>query len=278
MKKMLSMALAALMAGAMFVGCADQPSNSGTGDTASKDTGSTASPSAVTITSKEDLNGKKLGVQAGTTGEAWCNENAADAKVSSYKSGMDAALDLKNGRLDAVVIDELPANSIVAQNDDLMVIDLNFEPEEYAIPVKKGNTELLESINKTIARMKEDGTYQKLVDAFMPADGNIVIPEDLELTGDKTLKMGTNAAFHPFEYVEGTKPVGFDICMSQEIAKDYGAKLEVVDMAFDSLIGALSSGNIDFIAAGMSITEEKKKNVDFSEPYYASKQVVIVKK
>ena len=66
--------------------------------------------------------------------------------------------------------------------------------------------------------------------------------------------------------------------MGQRIAADYGKKLEVVNMEFDSLIPALSSGAIDFIAAGMSVTEERKKNVDFSEAYYASKQVVIVRK
>ena len=66
--------------------------------------------------------------------------------------------------------------------------------------------------------------------------------------------------------------------MGQYIAQTCGEKLEIVDMAFDSLIPALSSGAIDFIAAGMSVTEERKKNVDFSIPYFASEQVMIVRK
>ena len=84
----------------------------------------------VAINSVEDLNGKKIGVQAGTTGEIYVQENVTDAQLGSYKSGMDAALDLKNGKLDAVMLDELPAKSIVAQNDDLTIIDFNLEPEE----------------------------------------------------------------------------------------------------------------------------------------------------
>jgi polar amino acid transport system substrate-binding protein len=112
----------------------------------------------------------------------------------------------------------------------------------------------------------------------MPADGAIVVPADLELSGDKTLKLGTNAAFPPFEYVDGAKIVGFDITMGQKIASDAGANLEVVDMAFDSLIPALASGAIDFIAAGMSVTEERQKNVDFSLPYFESEQVIIIRK
>ena len=90
------------------------------------------------------------------------------------------------------------------------------------------------------------------------------------------MKLGTNAAFPPFEYVEGKNIVGFDITMGQKIAKNTDMKLEVVDMAFDSLIPALQSGTIDFIAAGMSVNEERKKNVDFSETYFESEQVIIV--
>ena len=96
-------------------------------------------------------------------------------------------------------------------------------------------------------------------------------------TGE-ALVVGTNAAFPPFEYVEGKNIVGFDITMGQKIAKNADMKLEVVDMAFDSLIPALQSGTIDFIAAGMSVNEERKKNVDFSETYFESEQVIIVRK
>ena len=200
------------------------------------------------------------------------------ATVVSFKTGIDAAMDLMNGAIDAVVLDELPAKEIVAKNKKLEIVKDKFAKEEYAIAIKKGNSELVDSINKTISEMKENGDYEKLVASFMPIDGQIVIPADLELTGDKTLKLGTNAAFPPFEYVEGAKIVGFDITMGQKIAQGAGAKLEVVDMAFDSLIPALASGAIDFIAAGMSVTEERKKNVDFSVPYFESEQVIIIKK
>lgn len=239
---------------------------------------SCAKKSTVTIKDSSDLAGKKIGVQAGTTGEMWVTDNVEGASVVSFKTGMDAALDLMNGAIDAVVLDELPAKEIVARNKKLTIVKDKFAKEEYAIAIKKGNAELLTSINGTIEAMKANGEYEKLVNAFMPVDGNIVLPVTEELTGDKVVKLGTNAAFPPFEYVEGTKVVGFDITMGEKIAKDYGTKLEVVDMAFDSLIPALSSGTIDFIAAGMSVTEERKKNVDFSVPYFESEQVIIIKK
>ena len=232
----------------------------------------------IVITSTDDLAGKKIGVQAGTTGELYVQENVADAKLASFKTGMDAALDLKNGAIDLIVLDELPAKEIVDRNPSLMIVDLDLATEAYAIAVKKGNTELLASINKTIADMKANGEYEALVNAFMPVDGAIVIPDTVSINTSKVVKLGTNAAFPPFEYVNGKDIVGFDITMGEKIAAGYGAKLEVVDMAFDSLIPALASDAIDFIAAGMSVTEERKKNVDFSEPYYESKQVIIIRK
>jgi len=231
------------------------------------------------IKSAADLAGKRIGVQGGTTGELYVLENHPDAKLISFKSSIDAALDLKNGALDAVVLDELPAKEIVARNPSLMIVTDTFAREEYAIAVKKGNTALLTAINNTIQKIKTDGNYEKLIAAFMPTDGNITIPASPENPAQgAVLKLGTNATFPPFEYVAGTEVAGFDISVAQYIAKDYNAQLEVIDMAFDSLIPALSSGAVDFVAAGMSVTEDRKKNVDFSLPYYTSEQVIIVRK
>jgi polar amino acid transport system substrate-binding protein len=113
----------------------------------------------------------------------------------------------------------------------------------------------------------------------MPVDGTITIPEDVKAdNASGEIRMGTNAAFPPFEYTQGTNVVGFDVAMSQLIAKDCGRNLKVVDMSFDGLIAALQSDAIDFIAAGMTATDERRQNVDFSDPYYSSKQVIIVRK
>ena len=138
--------------------------------------------------------------------------------------------------------------------------------------------EMLEAINTAIRKARADGTYDKLLAAFMPIDGKIVIPDIPAPDGERTIRLGTNAAFPPFEYVEGNEIVGFDISMGRYIAADSGAKLEVMDMAFDSLIPALVSDSIDFIAAGMTATDERRKNVDFSDTYYESEQVIIIRK
>ena len=232
----------------------------------------------IEIDSEEDLAGKKLGCQAGTTGELYIQDNLPDSQYKSFKTGIDAALDLKNGAIDAVILDELPAKEIVKRNPDLKIADLQFATEEYAIAVRKGDSELLSSINKTISTIKADGTYEKMIAAYMPVDGNINAMSVSGGSGSDIIKMGTNAAFPPFEYTLGTKVEGFDVYMSQLIARDYGKKLQIVDMNFDGLIAALQSGAIDFIAAGMTATDERRQNVDFSEPYYTSNQVIIIRK
>jgi polar amino acid transport system substrate-binding protein len=237
-----------------------------------------AKKAKITINGAEDLKGKSVGCQAGTTGELYLTETAEDVKVKSFKTGIDAALDLKNGGIDAVVLDEIPAKEIVKKNPQLRIVDATFESEEYAIAVRKSDSGLLASINRTIKDMKADGTYDDLLARFIPADGEIKLPQTIQTSGDKTLKMGTNAAFPPFEYIESSDPVGFDITLSQMIARDYGAKLEVVNMEFDALIAALQSGAIDFIASGMTATDERRKNVDFSDTYFSTNQVIIVRK
>lgn len=93
-----------------------------------------------------------------------------------------------------------------------------------------------------------------------------------------TLTMSTNAEFEPFEFKDGTKIVGIDVDIANKIAQKLGDQLKINDVAFDSLLMELQSGKCDFVAAGMSITEDKKKNVDFSDTYFDATQSIIVKK
>lgn len=94
------------------------------------------------------------------------------------------------------------------------------------------------------------------------------------------LIVGTEATFAPYESVDpkdGKTVIGFDIDLAQAIAKKIGVKLEVKDMKFDGLIPALQAGTIDLIAAGMTVTDERSKNVDFSKIYYTGLQVLVLK-
>ena len=97
-------------------------------------------------------------------------------------------------------------------------------------------------------------------------------------SGKKTLVMGTNAEFPPYEFVDDSgKIVGIDAEIAQAVAEKMGYELEIRDMKFDSLITAVQSGNIDFALAGMTVTDERLLSVNFSNTYATGVQVVIVK-
>jgi polar amino acid transport system substrate-binding protein len=133
------------------------------------------------VSSVADLKGMVIGVQAATTGEIYATEEIEGADVKSFRTVIDAALALKNSAIEAIIIDELPAKEIVKRNPELKIVDDDFFTDEYAIAVKKGNTELLNSINNTIRTIKANGIYQKMLEAYMPLDGDvkIVTPEEL---------------------------------------------------------------------------------------------------
>lgn len=93
-----------------------------------------------------------------------------------------------------------------------------------------------------------------------------------------TIVVGTNAEFPPFEYVNDDGDVdGFDMAVMKEVGKKIGSKVEIKNMEFKSLIGSMESGNLDVIAAGMTVTKERERQVDFTDSYYTAKQYVIQK-
>lgn len=92
------------------------------------------------------------------------------------------------------------------------------------------------------------------------------------------IRVATNAEFEPFEYMDGSEIVGIDMDISREIAKRIGVELKITDVKFDALPAELAGGNCDFVMAGMSYSEEKDRNVDFSQPYIDAKQAIIVPK
>ena len=133
------------------------------------------------VNSVSDLKGMTIGVQAATTGEIYATEEIEGANVKSFRTVIDASLALKNTAIDAIIIDELPAKEIVKSNPELKIVDDDFFTDEYAIAVKKGNKDLLNSINNTIRTIKANGIYQKMLEAYMPLDGDvkIVSPDEL---------------------------------------------------------------------------------------------------
>lgn len=244
-----------------------------------------AEENASGISTIDDLAGKKIGVQLGTTGDIYASDYEGDdagTVVERYNKGNDAVMALKQGKIDCVIIDEQPALKFIEKNDDLAILEEDFALEEYAIAVSKDNAELTEAINGALAELKEDGTLDQINDNYIGEDdvkGTLPYesPEDVDRSNG-TLTMATNAAFPPYEYYDGEDIVGIDVDMAQAVCDKLGYELKVEDMEFDSIVPAVQSGKADIGVAGMTITEDRLKSIDFTDSYTTATQVIIVRK
>lgn len=231
------------------------------------------------VNSIDDLEGKKIGVQLGTTGDIY-GSDVKDAKMERYNKGADAVQALKQGKIDCVIIDEQPAKVFVEKNSDLKILEEPFEDEEYAICIAKGNDELKGKINDALNELKDNGKVDEIVANFIGEDAgknHYKSADDVERNNGK-LRMATNAEFPPYEYVEDGKVVGIDVDIAQAIADKLGMELVVDNIEFDSIITAVSTGKDDIGVAGMTVTEDRLKNIDFTDSYTKAKQVIIVRK
>ena len=191
MKKFAALALCAVMTVSMAgVASAEETNDSG-------------------ITCVDDLAGKKIGVQLGTTGDIYASDYEGDdagTVIDRYNKGNDAIMALKQGKIDCVIIDSQPAQKFVEKNDDLTIIEEDFAQEEYAICISKDNADLTEAINGALKELKEEGILDQIISNYIGDDTKGTCPyespEDVDRSNG-TLTMATNAAFEPYEYYDG---------------------------------------------------------------------------
>ena len=126
-------------------------------------------PNDSDIASPDDLAGKKIGTQRGTTGYIYCSDDFGEDSVVAYDNGLTAVQALNNGQVDAVVIDNAPATEYVAANPGLKVLDTSYAEEDYAIGMAKGSA-LEDAVNKALEELKADGTLQAIVDKYITAE------------------------------------------------------------------------------------------------------------
>ena len=260
-------------------------SASSTASSAASTAASEASTQA--IQTLDDLNGKTVGVQLGTTGDLMMSEEVGKADglnlagVEQYNKAADAVQALLTNKIDAVCIDDQVAKNFVAANpDELVMLDTAYAEESYAIAVSKDNPELTEALNGAIAELKEDGTLDAILNKYIAKEEGAtgyVTPEGTEYPNG-TLVMATNATFDPYEYIENGEVVGIDAEFAKALCDKLGYDLEIEDMEFDSIIAAVNSGKADFGMAGMTVTPERQEQIDFTDTYCTAAQNIIVLK
>ena len=122
------------------------------------------------IASLDDLEGKKIGTQLGTTGDTYSKDDYGEENVTSYGKGADAVIALKGGDVDAVIIDNEPAKAFVAENEGLKILDTEYQVEDYAIAVAKDQPTLLSDLNKALEKLTADGTLDAIIAEYIKAE------------------------------------------------------------------------------------------------------------
>ncbi len=258
MKKRLTLLAAGLLLLGSLSGCGSIPPNS--------------------VFSVDDLEGKIIGTQLGTTGNIFASD-VPDATVEAYNKGADAVQALKQGKIDAVLIDSEPARVFADKNPSLMILDDPFVIEEYSIAYKKGNDALGEKLDMALTQLKADGTLDEILYHWIGDEADYIsyVPDETVVRDQGKLIMATNAEFPPYESMDGSEIVGIDVDMMHAVCDVLGMELEIVNMEFDSIIAAVDSGKADVGVAGMSVTPDREKNVSFTQGYTTSTQVILVR-
>ena len=295
-RRIVSILLAVMFCVACFTGCGS--SNNGGSDTASVDV-----RNAKTIA---DLKGAKIAAQAGTF-HADALSQIPDVQSSTYPEFADLLTALKSGAIDGYIAEEPTALSVCGSNDELTYLPFKNNDTGFtataadvgiAIGLKKGNA-LRDQINTVLAEITEEQRSQLMEQIVTLASGGTVtefaVHCDAPATTTGTLKIGMECAYEPYNWTDtdgssfGAVPIssegqqglyanGYDVQIARYVANRLGLKLEIYAMEWDSLIPAVNSGAIDAIVAGMSPTAERAQEVDFTDTYYESNLVVIIRK
>ena len=173
-----------------------------------------------------------------------------------------------------------------AKGDPVKVIDIDLTNEEYGFCVRQDDSALLTQVNAVVARLTGEGIDGVTVDSLFAAEVNKTaqnigtVATTVSETGkprSECLVVATNTGFKPFEYKEGVYFAGIDMHIAQILAKELGKTLVIMDMQFDAIVPSVLQGTADIGMAGMTITDEKEENVQFSAPYYnASQQIAVL--
>ena len=173
----------------------------------------------------------------------------------------------------------MSAFTACGKNEDkkeVKVIEIDLTSEEYAFGVDKNQPELLEEVNDFIAQIKEDGTFDEICNRYF-GDGEPVPVTSAKLDPNKDqLVVATNASFEPFEWTKGESYLGIDMEIAKALADHLGKELVIQNMDFDAVCLAVGQQKCDIAMAGLTVKEDRKEYVTFTDSYYSASQKLIV--
>ena len=227
----------------------------------------------------EDLTGKRIGVITGMILDQVAEKNIPDCRLFYYANYPDMAEAFSAGKIDAFLADEPIARKLALSYPEQSIMTKVMDDSYgFIFPKDEAHKQLCGEMNAFLAKSKEDGTLKELDDIWFGNDESRQVIDRTGLTGENgtiQLVASTNAG-EPFVYVRNGECVGYEIDILYRFCRANGYALEMVDTNFDGILASISSGKGDIGASCISITEERKESMRFSDPHYAGGIVIVV--
>ncbi len=228
------------------------------------------------LKSPADLADRRIGVMLGTVYDGYAATHWPDADISVYQSFPDLPMALAAGKVDAILYDAGPLAEILHGRDDLARLGAPL----FSLPMGIGfakQSPLRGEFNRFLTQIRNDGTYDDMVVRWM-ARRDTAMPEIAAANPRGRLVVGTTGGSLPFSGVVDNELVGLDVELMRRFAAWLGRDVEFADMEFGALIAAVASGKVDAIAASIYITDERGRQIDFSDPYYEMESWAVARK
>lgn len=224
------------------------------------------------------LDGKRLGVATGSVFDQVALERLPDAQMFYFDAQPEIVAALLAGRVDAMITDEPLARDILRQTSGVRIVPEMFRTDSYAFAFPKDHTALREEVNTALAELKADGTLAEMDARWFGDDEDARVLPDLPLTGEKgVIRFATVCSNAPFAFVKDGQIVGYDIEAALRICHKLGYSLEITDMDIAALIPGVQAGRFDMAGACITVTEERKQSLLFSDADYTGGIVAIVR-
>ncbi|MBQ6970896.1 MAG: transporter substrate-binding domain-containing protein [Synergistaceae bacterium] len=229
------------------------------------------------VSSVNSLKSAKVGVMSGSVSEylAQALVSGDSGQVISFGTIGEIIAALRSRDVDAAVMDETPARYFAETGTEFRILAEPVDIEYYAIAFRKGNP-LRDEVDKILDAVVADKTLAAIMDKYLKDDPD---PSSIDMNvGAKGGKLwvGCAASFPPYELRTPSGFAGIDIELCAEIARRMDRELVIADYRFDALPEALETGKIDMICSALTVTEDRVATMDFTKPYDANQEVVLV--
>ena len=220
------------------------------------------------LNSVEDLKDKRIAVQLGTVYDLYATKTFPNATVLQYPTFQEVTLSVSTGKAEAGLSDIDVLNEVMRANPDLVTIGKPIFKSPVAAGFRKTDADKRTAFNAFLKEIRQNGVWADMVDRWMTKHDQKMpeLPKAAAARG--TVLVGTSSGGFPFAAVQNNELAGFDIELARRYGAYVGAEIRFVDQDFAAHIAALVSGKIDVILASMFDTEERRKRIDFSEPYF----------